>query len=290
MAGTGPVVVVHGGAGAWASDRLPAGVAGCERAAAAGSERLADGALAAAVAAVKVLEADPNFNAGLGSTLTSAGTVELDAAVMTGDLRFGAVGACPPVASAIELAARLHEAGQYSFLVGDGALEFARKSRIEILGPEDLITPDSRIRSEKAAAESALNAGTVGAVALDAAGRLASATSTGGIANKPRGRVGDTPIVGAGTYADDAAGAASATGVGETIMRALLCRDAVGYLVEGKSLGEAIALAMDRFVRRAGGQGGLILLNKEGEFMTARTTPAMPWAACRPGDRAVSGT
>lgn len=284
------IIVVHGGAGAWASDRLPAGVRGCELAAETGSRALEAGALAAVVAAVKVLEEDPLFNAGVGTTLTREGTVELDAAVMTGDLRFGAVGACPPVASAIELALRVLESGEHSLLVGDGALRFADESGVPRRSPEELITEWTRRRFEEAKGSIGGSGGTVGAVALDGTGSLAAATSTGGIANKRPGRVGDTPLVGAGTYADEVSGgAASATGHGEAIMRVLLCREAVGRLGTGIDVEEAGRGALDVFFRRAQGRGGLILLDRHGKFFTGRNTEAMPWAACRPGEFPTSG-
>lgn len=283
------IVLVHGGAGRFEADRLPAAVSGCERAAAAGASALSEGALAAVVAAVRVLEEDPSFNAGLGSTLTREGTVELDAAVMTGDLKFGAVGACPPVASAIELALKVLELGEHSLLVGDGAAAFAREQGVALLGPEDLITQRARARWEER--RRGAEPGTVGAVALDASGRLAAATSTGGMLMKRIGRVGDTPLVGAGTYADDEGGAAaSATGVGEAIMRVLLCREAVEAVGRGLSPEEAGAKALALLVRRTEGRAGLIIVDRGGRTFKGRNTEAMPWASCRLGEDPISGS
>lgn len=287
-----PVVVVHGGAGSWADERKTEAVPVCERAAAAGAKALPGGAIAAVVAAVKVLEGDPLFNAGLGSSLTRAGTIELDAAVMSGDLRFGAITACPPVESAIDLALAVLEDGEHSLLAGKGALAFAESVGIHRLGPDDLVTEFSRSRFEEMRDRPREpSGGTVGAVALDATGRLAAATSTGGIPFKKPGRIGDTPLVGAGTYADDAlGGAASATGHGEAIMKVLLCREAVGRLSRGESVENAGRKAMEVFEKRVGGSGGLILLDSKGSYLALRNTAAMPWSACSPDKQPISGS
>lgn len=289
-----PRVVVHGGAGLMDGTRLDACIAGVELAAKAGAESLGSGALAAAVAAVRAMEANPNFNAGLGATLTREGTVELDAAVMTGDLRFGAVGACPPVPSAIELALRVHEDGEYSLLVGEGALNFAMERGIKPLRPEDLIL--DRVRAQliaetarRAEGQGLSGAGTVGAVALDEDGNLAAATSTGGILYKRVGRVGDTPMPGAGTYADsELGGAASATGHGESILKVLLSREVVAKVA---SSGPKIASqeAMLTFERRTDGLGGLVVIDRNGSFFAIRNTTHMPWATCTANGPPTSG-
>lgn len=133
--------------------------------------------------------------------------------------------------------------------------------------------------------------GTVGAVALDADGRLAAATSTGGIPHKRAGRVGDTPLPGAGTYADEeAGGAASATGEGESILRVLLCREAVGRIGDGMGVDEAGAAALRVLERRTGGRAGLVLLARDGSTFAGKNTPFMPWASCRPGEAPLSGS
>jgi beta-aspartyl-peptidase (threonine type) len=287
------VVAVHGGAGLFEPERLPECVAGCERAAAAGAASLNNGALAAAVAAVKVLEADPSFNAGLGSTLTRDGTVELDAAVMTGDLRFGGVAACPPVESAIELALRIYEQGEHCLLAGEGAAAFAEQVGVARLDPGALIVERVWRKFEKARAaiDGEASPGTVGAVALDSSGALAAATSTGGILGKRPGRVGDTPLIGAGTYADDeAGGAASATGRGESIMRSMLCRVAVEAIARGEPVAAAASWALSEMERRVGGIAGLILVDHSGDTHPARNTPAMPWASYRPSGENRSGS
>jgi beta-aspartyl-peptidase (threonine type) len=286
------IVVVHGGAGTIEADRLEACVAGCEAAARAGLARMDDGALLGAVAAVRSLEADPAFNAGRGATLTRDGTVELDAAVMTGDLHFGAVAACPPVESAIELAFRIHEREHHRLLVGAGAAAFAEEVGIKLVEPEELI--EDRIRAKwrraMASSESSSGGGTVGAVALDNSGTLAAATSTGGMLLKRSGRVGDTPIPGAGTYADEEAGAAaSATGQGEAIMRALLCREAVSEVGSGSLVEDAAAAALKYLERRTGGKAGLIVVTRSGQFHQGKNTDHMPWAAAGGGSVLDSG-
>lgn len=298
----GPVVVVHGGAGLFPPDLLPECLAGCERAALAGASAIEKGALDAAVAAVRVLEDIPVTNAGYGSTLTSAGTVELEAAVMTGVLEFGAVAACPPVESAIELARRVLQGGEHSLYAGTGALDFARSAGMKVFGSEDLIVERVRKRWEQVRAAGAdsmesasrivremIAGGTVGAVALDAQGSLAAATSTGGRLFKRPGRVGDTPLPGAGTYADaEAGGAASATGEGEAILRVLLCRLAVEGLRGHAAPQQAGMAAIETLERRTGGKAGLILVDSRGRIFAGRNTPSMPWAWCRPGGSPVS--
>jgi beta-aspartyl-peptidase (threonine type) len=288
---TGAIVAVHGGAGRWPDERIPSGIDGTRRAAEAGAAALSRGALVAVVEAVKVLEEDPNFNAGRGSTLTRDGTVELDAAVMTGDLGFGAVAACPPVTSAIEAALAVYRDGEHSLMAGEAAAEFARTLGVATVGAEELIVE----RAVKALEDFRAQAvggpgGTVGAVAVDDSGTLAAATSTGGIIHKRRGRVGDTPLPGAGTYADDALGVAvSATGHGESILRVLLCREVARRAGLGEGLDEASAGALRLMEDRVGGRAGLVVVDVHGRFHVERNTPAMPWACCRPGEEVVGG-
>ncbi len=280
------IVIVHGGAGPTSADHSAERVSGCERAAEVGASSLSNGALAAVVAAVRVLEDDPNFNAGVGSTLTRDGTVELDAAVMAGDLRFGAIAAVPPVSAPISLALEVMRSSEHCLLSGEGALAFAREVGIEVLDPEALTTDRARQALAEAhrLAASGLRVtgtGTVGAVAVDPQGNLAAATSTGGILYKRVGRIGDTPMPGGGTYADDElGGAASATGEGEAIMRSLLCRAAVQALTEGLDPQHAGLKALDALDRRVGGKAGLILVNRDGQVWAGRNTTSMPWASC----------
>jgi beta-aspartyl-peptidase (threonine type) len=285
-----PAIIVHGGAGAIADERRDGCVAGCEAAAAAGWAQLAAGgtALDAVEAAVRALEDDPQFNAGYGAVLTRAGTVEVDACVMTGALAVGAVGAVPWLRHPVTLARRVLEDGEHALLVGDGALAFAREHGIAPESPASLVSARARERFERreGEAERRMRTGdTVGACAVDAAGHVAAATSTGGIPWKRPGRVGDTPLVGAGTYADDRAGAASATGHGESILRALVTRVALERLRAGDAPAAAARVAVAELVTRTGGDGGVIVVSVDGRVGAYTSTARMPWAAIVGGAR-----
>jgi beta-aspartyl-peptidase (threonine type) len=279
-----PAIVVHGGAGERREGPdLEAARAGCAAAAAAGFELLERGASAldAVEAAVRVLEDDARFNAGVGSCLTRAGTVEMDASIMSGDgLRAGAVGAVSGVRNPIALARRVLEAGEHVLLVADGALAFAREAGVEMVASDFHVTPAARaaLAARNAAAAAP---GTVGAVAIDAAGHLAAATSTGGMLGKRPGRVGDSPLIGAGTYADDQAGAASATGHGERIIQVALTKHAIDLLRGGLAAPEAATRALSALDRVAG-KGGLIVVDRHGAVGAAFNTVSMPWAARGP--------
>jgi beta-aspartyl-peptidase (threonine type) len=293
-------IVVHGGAGAIEPAREEACRAGCRAAAASGWQVLKAGgtARAAAVAAVRTLEENPEFNAGLGACLTRTGSVELDAAVMCGQrFSLGAVGAVVGVESGILLADAILEDGEHIFLCGEGAVAFAREKGLTLCPPDALITPRARNRlrkwMEKREARmsepppesvtpdgDSLDRGTVGAVAVDAQGHYAAATSTGGMVGKRPGRVGDTPLIGCGTYADDrAGGAASATGHGEQIARVLLCRTAVDYIAGGMTAAAAARASLDVLRNRTSASAGIILVDREGRLGHHRTTKTMPWAS-----------
>jgi len=239
-------IVVHGGAGTLPLERRPAAVSACRAAAEAGHAVLAAGgrALDAVQAAVRVLEDAPELNAGTGAVLTRDGTVELDAAIMDGAARaIGAVAAVPDVRAPIDLARAILDDGEHVLLAGPAALRFAAERGIHPVPTESLITERARTRwrDETArraglltTADSTKEGGTVGAVAVDRDGHVAAATSTGGINWKRSGRVGDTPLPGCGTWADDRGGAASATGDGEAIIRVTLCRTLVDRLERGE--------------------------------------------------------
>ena len=268
-------VVVHGGAGELEAERRDRAVAGCEQAVAAARDVLAAGgsALDAVEAAVCVLEENPDFNAGRGSALTRDGTVEVDAAIMVGaGLRAGSVGAVPGILHPITLARRVMEAGEHVLLVGAGALAFAREHGMQ---PEDLVTERAK---QKLAAK-----GTVGAVAIDASGGVAAATSTGGMTGKRSGRVGDSPILGAGTYADDRGGACSATGHGEAILRTGLSRDVIARLRGGASASDAARAAILELGERTGSEAGAIVVDLAGRIGIAHNSRNMAWASCREG-------
>ena len=298
-----PAVIVHGGAGADPNDAPEELRAGIRASVQAAWKVLAtDGtALDAVEAAVRALEDHPRFNAGRGAVLTLDGTVELDASIMEGDrLRCGAVAAVTRIANPVTLARRILEDGRHVLMVSDGALAFARAQGLPECDPASLITDRQRRRwtSLKARAETAPSApratpvgetGTVGAVAIDRHGTVAAATSTGGTAGQLPGRVGDSPLIGAGTYADSTLGGVSCTGDGEAIIRTVLGRRALEFLKEADEPDHAAHVAVDVLVEEGRGQGGLILLDWRGRLGFAHSTPLMPvgWMSPSLADPAV---
>jgi len=273
-------LVVHGGAGEVAAERHDRLREGVRAAAAAGDAILAAGgsALDAAVAAVRVLEDDPEFNAGLGSALTRDGTVETDASVMDGERqRVGAVAAVPDLGCAIALARAVLDAGEHAILAGPAAWRFAAEVGIAPAPAGSLVTARARQRLADVLAKRARSSGgTVGAVARDRAGRFAAATSTGGIAGKRAGRVGDSPIPGAGTWADVRA-AVSATGDGEAILRVALARGVAARIAAGQPAPAATRDALAELARITGGSAGAIALDATG-FAAVQLSPTMPVA------------
>lgn len=290
-----PVVVVHGGAGDVEPERRPRHVEGCRDAAAAGLEILLAGgtALDAVVAAVVRLEDDPSYNAGRGACLTDEGGIELDASLMVGaDLRAGAVAALPPFDHPILVARALMERDRHLMYAGPAAADVARELGFEPVPLERLRTSRAVARLEAfraGRAPAGWAGGTVGAVACDAQGRTAAATSTGGTVGKRPGRVGDSPILGAGTWADDETGACSATGIGEAIMRAGLARSACELLRAGRAPREAADEAIATFGRRLGGSGGIILVDTAGRVGVAWNTETMSHAVATPGEPVMGG-
>ena len=266
-----PSIIVHGGAGPIKDDSLEPRLAGCEKAALAGWQIIAHGgaALDAVEAAVVMLEDNPLFNAGTGSTLNSLGKVEMDAAIMEGQsLRAGAVAAVSGIKNPIKLARQIMEDGRHVMLAGDGALIFARQIGFAQIAAESLISDRERKRWQSAH-------GTVGCVAFDREGKLAVATSTGGIFNKLPGRVGDSPLLGCGTYASNY-GAVSCTGHGEAIMRILMARGALEYLQDGVEPFAAAQRAVNDLQQLTGSTGGLILIEPSGRVAYARNISHMP--------------
>jgi beta-aspartyl-peptidase (threonine type) len=290
-----PVVLVHGGAGDVPEDVRAAHAEGCAVAARAGLEalRATGSALAAVVRAVEVLEDDPRYNAGTGACLTEEGTLELDASLMEGTtLRAGAVCCLPPFRNPIRVARAVLDEGKHVLYAGEGAARFAAAHGFLPADPASMTTEKARARLAAVLAgraERGWAGGTVGAVACDGEGRVAAATSTGGMVAKRRGRVGDSPIVGAGTWADDEHGAASATGEGEAILRVGLTRHACELLRAGLSAQEAAEVAVAHLGRRVRGTGGLILVDARGQLGIARNTATMSWAAAREGEPVRSG-
>ncbi len=266
-----PTIIVHGGAGRIRDDELPLRLDGCRAAALRGWKVLQQGspALDAAEAAVAALEDNPLFNAGTGSTLNARGRVEMDAAIMDGNtLCAGSVAAVQGVKNPIRLARRVMEDGRHVMLVGDGALAFARQIGFPQCDPEALIVPAERERWKE-------KHGTVGCVAFDRSGHIAVATSTGGIFNKLPGRVGDSPLPGCGTYADDAGGV-SCTGNGEAIMRLVMGKSAIEFLKISGDPQAAARQAVTLLAQRTGGAGGLIIIDAKGRVGYARNTERMP--------------
>jgi L-asparaginase / beta-aspartyl-peptidase len=260
-------------------------LAGARRACAAGAEILARGgsALDAVEAAVRILEDDPLFNAGIGACLTAAGDVELDAAIMDGEaLRCGAVAVVKDIQNPVSLARAVMERTAHVMLAGPAASAFAREVGLPPFPNDHLVTAAQRARWEAArAGATASRTGTVGAVARDAHGHVAAATSTGGMTMKLPGRVGDTPLVGCGTYADDTLAAASCTGHGERIIQLTLARHAADLVGAGRSAMEAAREAVALLGRRVGGTGGLIVVGPSGGVGFAHNTPVMTraWTA-----------
>ena len=266
-----PAIIVHGGAGPIRDESLQARLDGCKEATRAGWLILEGGgsALDAAEAAVRVLEDNPLFNAGTGSTLNKLGEVETDAAIMEGiSLRAGAVAAISGIKNPIALARRVLEDGRHVMLAGDGALLFAREIGFPECSPESLIVESARRRWRE-------SHGTVGCVALDGVGVIAAATSTGGTFDKLPGRVGDSPLLGCGTYADEFSGV-SCTGDGEAIMRLVLAKVATELIRSGLEPFAAAREAVERLGKKTGGTGGLIIIDRYGRISHARNTTHMP--------------
>lgn len=276
-------IVVHGGAGSHRGDGLEARAAGCETAALQGLAVLRDGgtALDAVQAAVVVLENDPLFNAGTGAPLNAAGDVELDASIMEGKgLRAGAVAAVSGVPNPIALARAVLEDGRHVLLAGSGARQFAERHGVAVCDPHSLITAAQRDRWRE-------RFGTVGAAALDRHGTLAAATSTGGLFGKLPGRVGDSALIGCGTYADGAA-AVSCTGIGETIIRTVLAKAVCDRIAAGEQTVAAVRAEIARLAARTGGEAGLIAMDREGRAAWASNAAHMPVCWLDGGGRRVS--
>lgn len=268
----GPAILVHGGAGRRAETEEAAARRreGCLAAARRGWDALAKhaSALDAVEAAVVVLEDDPGFNAGTGSVLNRDGRVETDAAIMDGaTLAAGAVAAVTGIRNPIRLARAVMEGSRHVLLAGAGAEAFARARGFQFVDPESLVVAAQRARWEA-------SHGTVGAVARDREGRLAAATSTGGIFLKLPGRVGDTPQVGCGTYADRFA-AVSATGEGEPIIRLTLARLAAFEAAAGHDAQVSANRAIARLAATGLGEAGLVVVDAEGRLGFAHNTPAL---------------
>jgi len=283
-----PALIVHGGAGSLPPDASTAHHAGCTAAVDAGWQILRRGgrAVDAVCAAVVSLENDPAFNAGRGSCLTSAGAVEMDASVMDGStLHAGAVAVVRGVRNPVRLARSIMNDGRHLMFAGPAAEELAHQFGVETCPPQELVTEpqwqrwQERARAAGGAATGDAGgghaAGTVGAAAIDAAGHVAAATSTGGLFFKRPGRVGDSALIGAGTYADDGLGAASATGAGEAIIRVVLAYRVANALRDGGDPAEAARAGINELAQRTGAAGGIIVVDRLGRVGYAANTPQM---------------
>jgi L-asparaginase / beta-aspartyl-peptidase len=284
-------ILVHGGAGSAQPHQLSERVRGCRAAAAAAASVLRGGgtALDAVERAVIVLEDNPCFNAGTGACLNAEGRIELDAALMEGrDLLAGAVCALPPFLHPIAIARAVLNDGEHVLYAAEGAAQFAVAHGFTPTTSEAMTTDVARARWHCSTTTpdrepSAFGGGTVGAVARDVWGDVAAATSTGGRVGKRPGRVGDSPLLGAGTYADNDGGACSATGLGEAIMRISLAKSASDFMRLGVDPEEAARAMVRRLGLRVRGTGGAILVDRQGRLGLARNAAEMSWAAAGAG-------
>jgi beta-aspartyl-peptidase (threonine type) len=288
-----PSLIVHGGAWDIPDDAIDACKSGCLRALHAGWVVLANGghALDAIEASITVLEDDPVFDAGFGSHLNLDGFVECDAIVMAAaTLKAGSVAGLRHVKNPIQAARAVLEKSRHMMLIAEGAEKFAESQGVPLCHPSALISPAEREAWERCRADSHAaehhrghEQGTVGAVALDDQGRLYAATSTGGTCCKLSGRVGDSPLIGCGCYADHETGAVSATGYGEAIMRVVLAKTACDFLRPAASTpARAAQAAVQLLANRGKGTGGLILLDKSGTPAVAFNAPRMAYALVNP--------
>ncbi|XP_017580064.1 isoaspartyl peptidase/L-asparaginase [Pygocentrus nattereri] len=287
-----PVIVVHGGAWAIPDTLAEASVAGVKAAALAGSEVLKRGgrALDAVEAAVRMMEDDLVFDAGHGAVLNTDGEVELDAIIMEGEtLAAGAVSSVRNIGNPVSLARAVMEKTDHVMLTGRGANLFAESIGVPTLPTDALVTEEERKEWEhrykrytvgvKELFNSQWGHDTVGAVALDSFGNVACATSTGGIRNKMVGRVGDSPVIGSGGYADNKTGAVSCTGHGESILKVTLARLILFHMDQGRTASEAAKSSLQFMRKRVQGCGGAIVVSPKGDWSATFTTERMAWAA-----------
>ncbi|MHA1421660.1 MAG: isoaspartyl peptidase/L-asparaginase family protein [Candidatus Thorarchaeota archaeon] len=267
-----PMIIVHGGAGKWKDERIPVGMEYVEKAADVGYEILKNGgsALDAAEVCTLFMESCGELNCGKGSFPNEDGVLELDAMIVDGkNLDFGSVGAVKGIENPISLARYIMEKTKYKF--------FADESAKRIY--DEMIESGYRKEKEPGVLQPALTPGsdTVGCITIDSKGNIAATSSTGGIKKKKPGRIGDSPVMGSGAYANDVCGA-SATGWGEHIMRVVLSRMTVLYVEEGADPMTAAQKGMDMFVAKTGSEAGIIVADKNGMIGFATNAKAMPVA------------
>ncbi|XP_037637271.1 isoaspartyl peptidase/L-asparaginase isoform X2 [Sebastes umbrosus] len=285
------VIVVHGGAWAIPDDLAEASVNGVKAAAREGFSVLKRGgsALDAVEATVRALEDNHVFDAGHGAALNADGEVELDAIIMDGrTLASGAVSSVKNIANPVSLARAVMEKTSHVMLTSSGANQFAESIGMATVPTDTLVTEYERREWTKSKTyvtgvmedfNSQWAHDTVGAVAVDSAGNVACATSTGGIRNKMVGRVGDSPIIGSGGYADNFSGAVSCTGHGESILKVTLARLILSHIEQGKSVADSSQLSLQYMGERVRGAGGAIVVSPSGEWAATFTTERMAWAA-----------
>jgi beta-aspartyl-peptidase (threonine type) len=278
-------LIVHGGAWDIPVAAIPDCRAGIRHALEAGREILARGgaAMDAVEAAIVVLEDDVTFDAGTGAHLNRDGRVQLDAILMDGaSLKAGAVAAVERIKNPIRLARKILESSEHMMFAGAGAELFAQENGIALCDPSELVIDRERKAWERCREGNhssefhfGRKQGTVGAVARDVQGRIVAATSTGGTCCKLPGRVGDSPLIGCGCYADAEAGGISCTGHGEAIMKIVMAKAAADLLRNGSSPDAAVSECIHLLARRTHATGGLILLDRAGRPAAAFNTPTM---------------
>lgn len=287
------IVLVHGGAGTYAAELREAAVAGTRPAAELGLARLLelgdreDACVEAAIVAVRMLEDDPTFNSGRGACMTARGEFELDAGIMRSrDRARGAVAAVQDLANACELARAVMERSKHDLIVGEGARAFAESTGIGRIDRALVWTDKAQERYEAARAGATTldnRADTVGAIAMDRRGQLCALGSTGGVLLKLPGRVGDTPLIGCGFYADAALGAALGTGVGEAIMGRVGCYELLRRARAGQGLQAAADQLCEEIHRETGAAVGFIAIGPDGSVAVAHRSDHMSWALAREG-------
>jgi beta-aspartyl-peptidase (threonine type) len=289
-----PSLIIHGGAWSIPDSDVQESIEGCRSAAQTAWDMLTAGvpALDAVTAAVQQLEDNPVFGAGRGSCINAAGDVEMDALIMDGaTLGIGSVAGIQRVQHPVVVARLVMERTEHCLLVGNGAEAFARRMGVPEWPKENLVTERELARWQEAQANganrttefTATGHDTVGAIARDASGHLAVATSTGGTTNKLPGRVGDTPLIGSGAYADDESGAAGATGWGEGLMKIVISKMVCDLMENGRTADEATAAAIQKLRQRVqNGRGGVIAIDRNGNPGFAYNTPRMARAYATP--------
>ncbi|XP_049699461.2 probable isoaspartyl peptidase/L-asparaginase GA20639 isoform X1 [Helicoverpa armigera] len=292
-----PIIIVHGGAGDIPQSRVKGKLDGMKVAVTAGHECLMKGgsALDAVEAAVMTMEEDENFNAGYGSVLTLRGEVEMEASIMRGsDLNTGGVTLVKEFLHPISIAHKVLTDSPHSLLGGEGAKIFALEKGFKTIPSESLISEHAKKalqhflehgefgRTEIGPKDEG-GVGTVGAVAIDRNGHIAAATSTGGMSGKAVGRIGDTPQIGSGTYADDHIGAVSTTGHGESILRYCLAHSIIKLMESGKDAQTATTIAVNGMTARLKNTAGAITLSKNGDVGIHFSSKRMSWAYVKDG-------